>query len=408
MVQTKGYPSVNVVHGMDNSSLVEQLHTQLVEKLRQENLLDNPSVDSAFMSIPRHLFLPDAPLEQVYSDEAIQIKLGASGQVLSSSSQPTMMAIMLQQAELSAGLNVLEIGTASGYNSAIMKSIVGQNGRVTSLEIDNDLAQRAQDHLTNAGYSDVLVVNIDAVNGYAPRAQYDRIISTVGVWDIPTKWIDQLKPKGRLIAPIWLDGVQVSATFIEQADGSYLSTDNRPCAFVYLQGIGAGPKLLKQVGSTSLMIRSDEVDKIDTVALHLLLSDDIEIHTLGKSLTPQEFWYGFQLYLMLNEADKFVFAVYGIPKGEKAYGMDGNGVVLFAPASAVFAGYDDGGKVFSFGGSDAYLEMLSHFKEWLKVPYPLTDGLRLRLIPKSHGEPQIESGRLYSRKDHYLHVWLDS
>jgi len=390
-----------------DSPQAEQLHSALVEHLRQKNLLDNPSVEQAFSSIPRHLFLPDKPLDVVYQDSAIPLKFGASGDTLSSSSQPTMMAIMLEQLDLSVGMNVLEIGTASGYNAAIMKHIVGKSGHVTSLEIDNDLANQAEDNLTNAGYSDVVVVNMDAVNGYAPRAQYDRIVSTVGVWDVPIKWTQQLKDKGSLIVPIWLDGVQVSATFRPQADGSLLSTDNRPCAFVYLRGMAAGPRLRKQVGSTSMMILADEVDKIDTVALHLLVSDDLEIHSLGKHLSPAQFWYGFQLYMMLNESDKFVFAVYGIPKGSKAYGMEGNGIVMFAPASAAFAGYEDGGKVFSFGGADAYLEMQKHFKDWLNMPYPLTDSVCVRLIPKSLGEPQIETGKLFVRKDHYLHIWLD-
>jgi protein-L-isoaspartate(D-aspartate) O-methyltransferase len=407
VAQTKVYRSVNVGRGMD-SSQIERLHTQLVEQLRQNNLLDNASVDAAFSAVPRHLFLPNFPREQVYADDAIALKVGASGEVLSSSSQPTMMAIMLQQAGLQAGMNVLEIGTASGYNAAIMKHIVGQNGRVTSLEIDYDLAQEAEDHLVAAGFPDVRVVNIDAVNGYAPRAQYDRIVSTVGVWDVPANWIAQLKSNGRLVVPIWLDGVQVSATFIRQADGSYLSVDNRPCAFVYLQGLGAGPNVRKQVGSTSMMILSDEIGTIDTVSLHLLLSDDLEIHRLGKSLTPTQFWYGFQIYLMLNEPHKFVFAVYSIAKGGQAYGMQGSGIVLFAPASAAFANYDDGGKVFSFGGSDAYLEMLSQFKDWQNYPRPLTHDLRLRLIPKTDEPPEISSGKLYKRRDHYLHVWLDS
>lgn len=391
-----------------DSSQAEQLHSALVEHLRQKNLLDNPSVDRAFSSVPRHLFLPDIPLETVYQDSAIPLLSSASGDVLSSSSQPTMMALMLHQLDLQAGMNILEIGTASGYNAAIMKHIVGPSGYVTSLEIDNDLANQAEDNLTNAGYSDVVVVNMDAVAGYAPRAQYDRVVSTVGVWDVPMKWLTQLKDKGRLIVPIWLDGVQVSASFVPQADGTYLSTDNRPCAFVYLRGLGAGPRVRKQVGSTSMLILADDVEQIDTVALHLLLSDDLEIHTLGKHLSAEQYWYGFQLYLMLHETDKFLFAVYSIAKDQKAYGMEGNGIVLFAPASAAFAGYADGGKVFSFGGADAYLEMQSHFKDWQKIPHPVTEHLSLRLIPKSLGEPDIDTGRLYIRKDHYLHVWLDS
>ncbi len=390
-----------------DSSQTEQLHNALVEHLRKKNLLNNISVDKAFLSVPRHLFLPDVDVKRVYQDDAIPLKSNKSGETLSSSSQPTMMAIMLQQLDLATGMNVLEIGTASGYNAALVKHIVGKSGYVTSLEIDNDLASQAEDHLVKAGFADVSVVNIDAINGYAPRAQYDRIVATVGVWDVPVKWTQQLKDKGRLVVPIWLDGVQVSASFIPQADGTFLSTDNQPCAFVYLQGAGVGPHVRKQVGSTSMLILADEIDKIDTVALHLLLSDDLEMQTLGKHLTAMDYWYGFQLYMMIHEPEKFVFAVYDIPKGQKAYGMEGNGIVLFAPASAVFAGYQDGGRVFSFGGADAYLEMQSRVMEWEKLPSPIAQSLRLRLVPKSLGEPEISTGKLYTRQHHYLHIWLD-
>ena len=97
-----------------------QLHQALVEQLRQKHVLDNPSVDKAFSSIPRHLFLPHVDPVQAYQDTAIPLKHSLSGEVLSSSSQPTMMALMFQQMDLQAGMNVLEIGTASGYNAALL------------------------------------------------------------------------------------------------------------------------------------------------------------------------------------------------------------------------------------------------------------------------------------------------
>jgi len=385
----------------------EQLHNTLLERLRQNHLLDNPSVDMAFSAIPRHLFLPDIDPEQAYQDHAIPIKVGSDGETISSSSQPTMMALMFQQMGLEQGMNVLEIGTATGYNAALMKHMVGATGYVTSLEIDYDLANQARDNLANAGYSNVNVVNADAINGYSPRAQYDRIISTVGVWDIPPKWTQQLRNKGRLIVPIWLDGVQVSAVFIPQADGTFLSTDNRPCAFVYLRGMAAGPRVRKQVGSTSMMILADQVGEIDTASLHHVLSDDHEIHSLGTHLKPEDFWYGFQLYLMLNEPKNYVFAMYSIPSRQQAYGMEGNGIVLFTPASVAFAGYNDGGSVHSFGAADAYLEMQSQFKKWVALERPTSERLRLRLTPIEMSEPQITHGKLYTRKYHYLHVWQD-
>ena len=384
-----------------------QLQSKLLGELRSSQLLADPVIDAAFGAIPRHLFLPQFDLATVYQDKAIALKVSPSGETLSSSSQPTMMAIMLQQLRLAPDMNVLEIGAASGYNAAILSRIVGAGGYITTLEIDRELAEEARNNLLRAGFGKVLVVDCDAAGGYEPRAQYDRILATAGVWDVPRKWLQQLREDGRLVVPIWLDGVQVSAAFIPQPDGTYLSVDNRPCAFVYLQGLAAGPDVRKRIGGAYLEVIADDVDKIDTAALHLLLSEDVEIQRLGKVLRPQEFWHGLQLYLMMHEPPRYVFAVYAIPEGEMAYGMAGNGILLFRPNSAVFAAYDDGGVVRCYGGAAAFLKLQALFDDWLSLESAVVDRLSLRLIPVEMGEPVVQTGKLFRRKDHYLHVWLD-
>jgi len=384
-----------------------QLHHDLVEQLRRKQLLTDTGVEMAFSAVPRHLFLPQFDPREVYQDRALTLKTGSSGATLSSASQPTMMAIMLQQLDLRAGMNVLEVGAASGYNAALIKHIVGDGGRVTTIEIDRDLAKQARENLRSAGYPDVLVVNRDAAEGFDGLAQYDRIIATAGVWDVPASWLCRLHKDGKLITPIWLDGVQVSAAFALQGDGAWLSSDNRPCAFVYLQGSAAGPRLSAKVGSSSLEVLADDVDKIDTAGLHLLLSQDREIHRLAAKLRPEDFWFGFQLYLMLNEPRRYVFAVYAIPEGLQAYGMDGSGILLFTPASAAFTPYEGEGVVYTFGSTAAFMKMQSLFDEWQGLQESILDRLRLRLIPKSLGKSHSEPGKLYLRKDHNLQVWLD-
>ena len=406
VVRKLAFLFANAGLGMDTLN-TEELHSELVEQLRQKQLLSDPGVEKAFAAVPRHLFLPRIDPREVYLDRAIALSTSASGVTHSSASQPTMMAIMLGQLDLRAGMNVLEIGAASGYNAALIRHIVGARGHVTSLEIDLELAEAAQNHLHGAGFSDVLVVNRDGVSGYEPRAQYDRIIATAGIWDVPVYWLRQLRAEGKLVAPFWLDGVQMSAAFDQQADGSWLSRDNRPCAFVYLQGLAAGPRIRKRVGSTSLEILADEVDKIDTAALHALISDDLEMQHLGANPQPEDFWFGFQLYLMLNEPQHYVFAVYAIPDGETAYGMEGKGVLLFTPNSVAFAPYEGGGSVFSYGSGAAFMEMQALYDDWKAVEDTLLERMRLRLIPISNGEPTMTRGKLFTRKDHYLHVWQD-
>src|SRR5690606_28787823 len=110
-------------------------------------------------------------------------------------------------------------------------------GNVTSLDIDNEMVQLAQKNLQRAGYGSIVrVVAADGALGYAPRASYDRIIATVGVWNIPAAWVKQLKPRGLIIAPLWLDSIQVSGSFQLQSDNSLLSQDNLPCGFIRLRG----------------------------------------------------------------------------------------------------------------------------------------------------------------------------
>jgi protein-L-isoaspartate(D-aspartate) O-methyltransferase len=385
-----------------------QLWQKMLETLQEEGVLNTRGVAVAFQAVPRHLFLPNVPLEEVYANKAIGLKHDLGGLLVSSSSQPSMMAIMLEQMALQSGANVLEIGTASGYNAAIMKHIVGDSGNVTTIEIDKDLAEQASKNLQRSKVRDVHVVHGDGAQGYAPRAAYDIIIATVGVWDIPQTWINQLKFKGALVVPVVVDGVQLSARFEPQMDGTLLSTDNRPCAFVYLRGNYAGPNFRRQVGSTSLYIHTDEVDKIDTAALHSLLSDDYEFSQFDKALSSADYWQGYQLYLMVNEPSDAIFMVYAVIDGQKAYGIEGRGIALFTPGSAAFADYTGKGSVHCFAGSDAFLMMQTCLDEWLADGEPEASEFRLRLIPKTLGKPQIDRGKLYTRRDNYLHAWIEN
>ncbi len=392
---------------MVDNQQAKTLHEQLVQSMRQSGVLQAPGVEAAFRAIPRHHFLPDHPLQEVYSDKAIGIQHDKTGLLVSSSSQPSMMAIMLNQLRLKPGDNVLEIGTATGYNAAIMAYIVGKTGRVTTVELEKDLAEQARRNIARSKVPSVSVVQGDGSLGYAPRAQYDHIVSTVGVWDIPEAWLRQLKPDGTLVAPIVVDGIQVSATFRRQTDGTFVSKDNRPCSFVYLRGAFAGPDFRRQVGSTSLYILADQVDQIDTAALHLLLSDDHEICAMDHVVEQADFWFGYQLYVMLNEPKPFIFAVYAVIEGQSAYGLDGRGIALFSKGSAAFAGYDGKGRVHCFAGADAMLALEQLLDEWIALGEPKMDTLRLRLFPRGMQTPVVAQGKFYERRDHILQAWME-
>src|SRR2546425_11884958 len=118
------------------------------------------------------------------------------GEAVSSSSQPEIMATMLEQLGLEPGLRVLEIGAGTGYNAALMAHVVGETGTLTSMDIDDDIVDGARAHLDAAGQSRVRVVLGEGGLGYPAGAPYDRIILTVGAWDVARRGGRSCGPAG--------------------------------------------------------------------------------------------------------------------------------------------------------------------------------------------------------------------
>lgn len=375
---------------------------------QQEGLLDN-ALEEAFLAIPRHLFLPEVPLDVAYSDDAIPIKRDNDGSVLSSSSQPSMMALMLRQLRLREGDNVLEIGAGTGYNAAIMQQLVGEEGTVTSIELDNQLAQRAEKNLQSVRLGAVVkIVSADGALGYAPRASYDRIIATAALWDVPTAWEKQLKPDGILVAPIWLESMQVSAAFVVQPDGTLYSRTNIPCGFIPLRGMAAGPNSIRRVSGSTLVLSSNHVKRLDSAALHLLLSDDAETTTMDIALSFSEIWRGFLPYLTLNTPRDYVFALYSVGENQRDYGLEDSGFALITRGSACFVKYQGSGEVRLFGSADAFLALRDVLAEWERAKRPSADRLRVQLLPHNSGETtERPNATIYTRQYHDVHVWMD-
>lgn len=176
---------------------------RLAERLRAGGLA-GAEVSGAFLAVPRHVFLSGESAERAYEDTAIVIKSDADGLPVSASTQPAMMAIMLEQLGLAPGHRVLEVGTGSGYNAALIAQIVGESGSVVTIDIHPELVDRARASLAAAGFARVTVTCGDGTAGVPGRAPYDRIIVTAGVWDLAPQWLAQLAA-GRLAgqAVVW-------------------------------------------------------------------------------------------------------------------------------------------------------------------------------------------------------------
>ncbi|MGI9063111.1 MAG: methyltransferase domain-containing protein [Pseudonocardiaceae bacterium] len=195
----------------------------LAAELTDAGVLIDPCWRAAIEQTPRHLFAPrfyrdddtivdgadpatvDEWLDAVYSDTSLVVQCAiAPGTDLqfptSSSTMPSLMVRMLQLLDVIDGSSVLEIGTATGYNAALLCHRLGAD-HVASIELHTGLAADAADHLHGLGYEPTLAVG-DGAGGVPARAPYDRIIATCAVQAIPPVWIDQLAPGGRIVTDL--------------------------------------------------------------------------------------------------------------------------------------------------------------------------------------------------------------
>ncbi|MGH3827543.1 MAG: methyltransferase, FxLD system, partial [Pseudonocardiaceae bacterium] len=191
-------------------------------------------VEAALRTVPRHLFTPEVPLEQAYADRSIVTKRTERGSPISSVSAPHIQAMMLGQLQVAPGQRVLEIGSG-GYNAALLRELIGPDGSVTTLDIDQEITDRAHACLTTAGYHDVRVLCADGEFCAAEYGPFDRIIVTAGTWGIPPAWVEQLAEGGRLVVPLWTKGLGRSWA-LERRDGCLVGGDPRSCGFVPMQG----------------------------------------------------------------------------------------------------------------------------------------------------------------------------
>ncbi|WP_431121073.1 protein-L-isoaspartate(D-aspartate) O-methyltransferase [Flagellimonas flava] len=166
---------------------------QMVETQIKARGIDNLATLYALLNVPRHLFVPEDLKSYAYNDNPLPI---GNGQTIS---QPYIVAYMTQALRLKKDHRVLEIGTGSGYQAAVLAKIVDS---VYTIEIVEQLAQSAKERLRNLNYSNVVVRRGDGYNGWPDKAPFDAIMVTAGAEYIPQPLIDQLKVGGRMIIPV--------------------------------------------------------------------------------------------------------------------------------------------------------------------------------------------------------------
>ncbi|MDX6741443.1 methyltransferase, FxLD system [Actinocorallia sp. A-T 12471] len=245
---------------------VDELRNAMVEGIAERTLgmVLGDEIRRALLAVPRHVFAEDdADVETAYRDVAIVTKRDEERGINTSSvSAPWLQAVMLGQAGLKPGDRVLEVGSG-GYNAALIREIVGAAGSVTTLDIDPDISARAVRCLGAAGYDDVEVVCADAEFALHGDRTFDAIIVTVGAWDVPPAWSEQLAADGRLVVPIRMKGLTRSWLLERQGD-VLVSRGHVACGFVPMMGagehVGTGVPVLEEPRVSLWM---DELDSAD-------------------------------------------------------------------------------------------------------------------------------------------------
>lgn len=180
----------------------------------------------AMRKVPRHEFLPEAIRGMAYQDSALPL---GEGQTMS---QPYMVAVMSELLGLSGTERVLEIGTGSGYQAAVLAELCEKVYTVERIKI---LADRARATLDRLGYRSVAIKVYDGTYGWKDMAPFDAIIVTAGSPDIPAPLVEQLKEGGRMVIPVGERYEQTLTKVIKTAEG-FVTDRSIPCIFVPLIG----------------------------------------------------------------------------------------------------------------------------------------------------------------------------
>lgn len=209
---------------MEQDFLAER-KLMVARQLRGHGISDRRVLE-AFESIPRHLFVPEESREWAYEDHPLPIGFEQT------ISQPFIVAYMTEMLDLSGVERVLEVGTGSGYQTAILSALAAE---VHTIELIPALAERASNTLAELGMTNVFIHVGDGSQGWAESAPYDAILVTAAAPRVPKSLLNQLADRGRMILPVGGRGDQVLEYWRREGE-SFLHEALLPVAFVPLRG----------------------------------------------------------------------------------------------------------------------------------------------------------------------------
>lgn len=282
-----------------------------VEFLERIGAIRDERIKKAFLEVPREIFVPRGLffLERVYVDEVI-VTYSKNNKVISTSSQPSLMAKMIELAGIKQGNTVLEIGTGTGYNAAIISNIVGENGKVVTVEIEKELCEIAENNFQKLGLRNIVVVNSDGKSKDLKRfAPFDSVIVTVGI-DFPKKdFVFLLENGGKICFPLnfHTTGQNPVCVLSRKDDSFFLSIEIAARFLMALGELGWRNEIIQKFDISSL----DILEPIDIFELEEFYST--RFLEFLELLTLSIYRYSDELIYMDNSSNGFL-----IVRGRKA------------------------------------------------------------------------------------------
>lgn len=376
--------------GMVDKELLSELKDSYLGELKTRGTIRSRPVERAFRKVNRHQFLQEhfephkqgnykyagkryqrkhldpseeEDLAQVYSDRAFLTKISPP----SSSSQPSLVADMIEQLEIREGMNILEIGTGSGYNTALLQEVVGESGKVTTLDIQQEVTNQAASLLNEVGYENPTVICEDGAKGFPPNSPYERIIAAIGCTDISPQWMDQLSEAGLMLIPLQ-HGCEGNDPRVQlkKERGKLVGRFVGWSGFMTIQG----------------KLQRDQQISFEEVAQ---LAEEEPRETKKFEKIGDEEAIAFSLFAALNDKRHFV-RTYGIRPGLKD-GEDG----------AVALGE---GELYLYGEDPPIEDFESLFNRWKEAGRPSLAKYSIKLYPKGHNPP-VNKQEWLIRRGHF-------
>ncbi len=366
---------------------------RFLEHYIAELKIDRPEVEDVFRRVLRHRFLrgwneqdekgnvecfgkrwrwrpfdhqhPDPEsLQKIYSDEGLLIR---ASPFPSSSSQPALTVMKLELLDLKRGMKVLEIGTGSGYGTALIAEMVGEQELVTSLDWQPGLIQERHAVLAEAGYGGIHLLAQDGFYGHKEHAPYDRIEVDIGCPDISPHWVDQLAPNGFMLVPLRHGGTYAPLTRIWRADGKI---------FGRVVGISwYGPTITIQGELNAELWSAPPQGEIEEEGKEYPLFPGLakiyeEVERIGDWLS-----YGFPYFLILADARAFYYRGLGLWDKER-------GVIAIQYKQE---------KIRLCGDEKLYHELREIYERWKALGKPKASDYQIEFTPMEQGSETLQA-----------------